>query len=58
MMIILLYLAISFLMIYSEAMDCFRAGVKFDLKRCLILSLFWVISIPYAVYLVWKESEQ
>ena len=55
-MIILLYFAIAFVMIYSEATNCYRCKVKFDFKRCLIFSLFWVISIPYAVYLVWKEG--
>lgn len=56
--LILIYFAIAIVIFYSEAMDCYRGGMRFDLKRALIISLLWVLSIPYGVYLVWKESEQ
>lgn len=55
-MLILLYISIAFVMIYTEVINCYRDNMKLNLMGSLVFSLFWVISIPYAIYLVWKES--
>lgn len=57
-MLILLYFSIAFVMLYTEVTNCYRDNMKLNLLDSLIFSLFWVISIPYTVYLVWKEGEQ
>lgn len=54
-MFIILYLAISLVMLYTEALDCYRTKVKIDFVKSISFSLLWIVSIPFSTYLMWKE---
>lgn len=40
-----------------EAMNCYRDKVKFHVVHELVFSALWPISLPFAVYTVWKEQK-
>ena len=56
-MFFIVYLAISLVMLYSEALDCYRCKVKFDVVESLIFSLTWIISLPWSIYSIWREQK-
>lgn len=56
-MIILIYLVIAINVLYTEAKDCYIAGRKFDVGSELIFSFTWPISLPLAIYTIWKEKK-
>lgn len=55
MTIIFIYLTVTLLVMYSEAMDTYRVKAKYKLLESVIFSLSWPISLPLAIYSVWKE---
>lgn len=57
-MIIILYLAISLVMLYTEALDCYRTKVKFSILGSLLFSFCWVISLPWSIYSIWKAQQK
>lgn len=57
MCMLVLYISITFVMMYTEVINCYRDNMKLNLTGSLLFSLLWVISIPYAIYLVWKEGK-
>lgn len=56
-MFIILYLAISLVMLYTEAIDCYRCKVKFNILGSLLFSFAWIISLPWSIYSIWREMK-
>lgn len=54
-MLVLLYFALTLLVLYTEAVDCLTNKYKFKLKEGLFFSLLWPISLTYSIYIIWKE---
>ena len=57
-MFFVLYLAISLVLLYTEAVDCYRCKVKFNILGSLLFSFCWIVSLPWSIYSIWKESEK
>lgn len=57
-MLILIYSIVALIVLYVEAMNCYRDKAKFDLVHELIFSVLWVVTLPLAVYTVWKLSTE
>lgn len=55
MTLILIYLSVTLLVMYSEAIDTYRAKAKYKLLESVIFSFSWPVSLPLAIYSVWKE---
>lgn len=56
-MMITIYFIIGLVILYIEAKDCYVASRKFDLASELIFSFTWPLSLPLAVYTIWKEQK-
>lgn len=56
-MTILMYFIIGLVILYSEARDCYVSDRKFDFYSELIFSFSWPISLPLAIYTIWKEKK-
>lgn len=56
-MLILTYLIVTLVVLYVEAMNCYRDKAKFDIAHELVFSILWVVTLPLAVYTVWKEKK-
>ena len=54
-MFLLIYFIVSILVLYTEAKDCYTEKVRFDVVSELIFSFTWVVSLPFAIYTIWKE---
>ncbi len=54
-MLILIYLIVALVILYTEAKDCYTEKVKFDVCSELIFSFTWIISLPLSIYTIWKE---
>lgn len=52
---ILIYLSVTLLVMYSEAIDTYRTKAKYKLLESVIFSVCWPASLPLAIYSVWKE---
>jgi hypothetical protein len=57
-MFIILYLAITLVMLYSEALDCYRTKVKFNILGSLLFSFAWIISLPWSIYSIWAVQQK
>ena len=57
MTILFFYLAISLVLLYLEAVDCYRTSSKFNLGESLIFSLGWIVSLPLSIYMIWREGK-
>lgn len=55
MTLFLIYVVVTLLVMYSEAMDTYRVKAKYKFLESVIFSLSWPISLPLAIYSVWKE---
>lgn len=55
MLLIVIYLIVSLIVLYSEALDCYRSKCKLEVKQSLVFSLGWIISLPWSIYSIWKE---
>lgn len=55
MTFLFIYLSVTLLVMYSEAIDTYRAKAKYKLLESVIFSFSWPISLPLAIYSVWKE---
>ena len=55
MTLILIYLTVTLLVMYSEAIDTYRAKAKYKLVESVVFSFSWPVSLPLAIYSVWKE---
>lgn len=58
MTLLSIYFIIALNVLYVEAMNCYRDKAKFDVIHELVFSLLWVVSLPLAVYTVWKLSTE
>lgn len=47
----------ALIVLYVEAMNCYRDKAKFDIVHELVFSVLWVVTLPLAVYTVWKLDE-
>lgn len=56
-MTILMYFIIGLVILYTEAKDCYIANRKFDMGSELIFSFSWPLSLPLAIYTIWKEKK-
>ena len=54
-MFLVLYFAVSLIMLYHEALDCYRNKCKFEIVPSLVFSLGCLVSIPWSIYSIWKE---
>jgi len=54
-MLLFIYSIVTLLVMYSEAIDTYRAKAKYKLLESVIFSFSWPISLPLAIYSVWKE---
>lgn len=55
MTLILIYLSVTLLVMYSEAIDTYRARAKYKLLESVVFSVSWPLSLPLSIYSVWKE---
>lgn len=58
MTLLTIYIITTLVVLYVEAMNCYRDKTKFDVVHELVFSILWVVSLPLAVYTVWKESTE
>lgn len=56
-MILTLYFTVVLVTLYTEARDCYVNNRKFDLGSELIFSFTWPLSLPLAIYTIWKEKK-
>jgi hypothetical protein len=56
-MILTLYFTVVLVILYTEARDCYVNNRKFDLGSELIFSFTWPLSLPLAIYTIWKEKK-
>ena len=56
-MLVILYFIVSLVVLYVEAINCYRDKAKFDIIHEGIFSILWVITLPLAVYTIWKENK-
>jgi len=56
-MFIILYLTISLVVLYTEARDCYITKRKFEIGSEMLFSFTWPLSLPLAVYTIWKEQK-
>jgi len=57
-MFFIVYLTISLVMLYSEALDCYRCKVKFNILGSLLFSFCWIISLPWSIYSIWDAQQK
>lgn len=57
-MLVILYFIVSLVVLYVEAINCYRDKAKFDLIHESTFSILWVVTLPLAVYTVWKLSTE
>lgn len=55
MTLLSIYIITTLIVLYVEAMNCYRDKAKFHVVHELVFSALWPISLPFAVYTVWKE---
>lgn len=53
-MLFLIYLIVTLVVLYTEAMNCYRDKAKLDIIHEFIFSALWVVTLPLAIYTVWK----
>lgn len=58
MTLLSIYFVIALNVLYVEAMNCYRDKVKFDVVHEAIFSILWIVTLPLAVYTVWKLSTE
>lgn len=58
MTLLSIYFIIALNVLYVEAMNCYRDKAKFDVVHELVFSILWVVTLPLAVYTVWKLSTE
>ncbi len=58
MTILIVYLAISLVMLYTEAVDCYRCKVKFNILGSLLFSVCWIVSLPLSIYSIWAVQQK
>lgn len=56
-MLVILYFIVTLVVLYIEAMNCYRDKAKFDIIHEGIFSILWIITLPLAVYTIWKENK-
>ena len=56
-MLAIVYFIVSLIVLYVEAMNCHRDNAKFDIAHELVFSFLWIVTLPLAVYTVWKENK-
>lgn len=56
-MIFILYFTVSLIVLYVEARNCYRDKSKFNFTHEAIFSILWVVTLPLAVYAVWKLED-
>lgn len=54
---IILYFVIATVILYTEATDSYKTSSKFKLGESLVFSLAWGVSIPFAIYTIWREMK-
>lgn len=57
MTLITLYFIIALNILYVEAMNCYRDKAKFNIVHEGMFSILWVVTLPLAVYTIWKEMK-
>lgn len=55
MTLLSIYFIIALNVLYVEAMNCYRDKAKFDIVHEGVFSILWVVTLPLAVYTIWKE---
>jgi hypothetical protein len=58
MTLLSIYFITALIVLYVEAMNCYRDKAKFDVVHELVFSILWVVTLPLAVYTVWKLSTE
>lgn len=58
MTLLSIYFITALIVLYVESMNCYRDKAKFDVVHELVFSILWVITLPLAVYTVWKLSTE
>lgn len=52
---IIMYFIAAIIVMYLEALDCYKTKTKFNFKYESVFSILWIVSLPLAIYSVWKE---
>ena len=54
MTLLSIYIITALIVLYVEAMNCYRDKAKFDVVHEAIFSILWVVTLPLSIYTVWK----
>ena len=54
MTLLSIYFITALNVLYVEAMNCYKDKAKFDVLHELVFSDLWVVTLPLAIYTVWK----
>jgi len=55
-MLVLIYLIVALVVLYVEAINCYRDKVKLNLMHEVVFSVLWIVTLPLAVYTIWKDG--
>jgi len=58
MTLLIIYFIVTLIILYTEAIDSFKTQTTFDLVAELVFSLCWIVSLPFAIYSVWKTQQK
>lgn len=54
-MFLILYFIVTLIILYTEALDCYRCKAKMDVRYSVVFSLLWIVSVPFSIWSIWKE---
>jgi hypothetical protein len=57
MTLLTIYFITTLIVLYVEAINCYRDKAKFDIVHEGVFSILWVVTLPLAVYTIWKEMK-
>lgn len=55
MTLLIIYFIVVLVVLYIESINCYRDKAKFDIVHEGVFSILWVVTLPLAVYTIWKE---